>query len=348
MPDFDDARLADPQALLSNDDRLRWIASAGARIRVGAEAAQDALRELSIDWTPRAILVIGAEARFVRAVLEPVCPVPMVAWSAATLPGWVGPLDLVVVLGCGDEQALLPAVAEATRRGSRVLLSSPEDSALVGATSQRATTWLPSDGEDPVSAAVVMLAGLHRLQLGPAVDLAAAADAVDAVAGACGPGVDLVGNPAKELAYELADAQPLVWGGSVLAARASRRFAEALREASGRAALAADATALVPVIDAVEPVDVFADPFADPVPQARPVLVLMSDGAPDPHGVEVMLRRRAEAREVRVSLVQHDTGSVGGDRGEAGSVQRYLCLLSAGLFAAAYLATGLGVTLDEH
>ena len=61
----------------------------------------------------------------------------------------------------------------------------------------------------------------------------------------------------------LADAQPLVWGGSVLAARASRRVAEALRAASGRAALAADADALLPMLESVAPRDPFADPFED-------------------------------------------------------------------------------------
>ena len=42
------------------------------------------------------------------------------------------------------------------------------------------------------------------------------------------------------LAISLADANPLVWGGSVLAARAGRRVAESVRRASGRAALAGE------------------------------------------------------------------------------------------------------------
>ena len=38
------------------------------------------------------------------------------------------------------------------------------------------------------------------------------------------------------LAIALADANPVVWGGSVLAARAARRVAESIRRATGRAA----------------------------------------------------------------------------------------------------------------
>ena len=66
-------------------------------------------------------------------------------------------------------------------------------------------------------------------------------DALDAVALESAHGVDIAANPAKMVALELADSQPVVWGGSVLAARASRRVAEAVRTASGRVALAADA-----------------------------------------------------------------------------------------------------------
>ena len=74
--------------------------------------------------------------------------------------------------------------------------------------------------------------------------------ALDDVAIACSPHRDLAVNPAKMLAIALADATPLVWGGSVLAARAARRVAESIRRASGRTALAGDAEHLLPVIAA--------------------------------------------------------------------------------------------------
>ena len=93
-----------------------------------------------------------------------------------------------------------------------------------------------------------MLQFLDRLDLGPDTDPEAVAQALDDVAIACSPHRDLAVNPAKMLAIALADSTPLVWGGSVLAARAARRVAEAVRRASGRTALAGDAEHLLPVI----------------------------------------------------------------------------------------------------
>lgn len=69
------------------------------------------------------------------------------------------------------------------------------------------------------------------------------------VAESASPHHDLAVNEAKDLACALADAEPLLWGGSVLAARASRRLAQWMRRATGRIALSADSAALRPVID---------------------------------------------------------------------------------------------------
>ena len=95
------------------------------------------------------------------------------------------------------------------------------------------------------------------------------------------PSADLAGNPAKELAIVLAEATPLVWGGSVLAARAARRIAEALRRASGRAALAADADHLLPVLAAAATAPT-RSPTRSPTGRprtARPALVLLDDAS---------------------------------------------------------------------
>ncbi len=78
---------------------------------------------------------------------------------------------------------------------------------------------------------------------------------------ACSPQLDVASNPAKDLALMLADALPLIWGGSVLSARAARRVVEAVRLASGRPALAADAEHLLPVLASQPPRDLFADPL---------------------------------------------------------------------------------------
>ena len=141
----------------------------------------------------------------------------------------------------GAARAWWPRVHEAVRRGCQLLIACPPASLVAEHAASRSTILLPTSTADPLSAAVVALPALHRMQLGPEVRPDAVADAMDAVAEDCSPFVDVAENPAKDLAMGLAEAQPLVWGGSVLAARASRRIAEALRAASGRAALAADA-----------------------------------------------------------------------------------------------------------
>src|SRR3954454_7610568 len=84
------------------------------------------------------------------------------------------------------------------------------------------------------------------------------------------------------LAIALADTNPLVWGGSVLAARAARRVAESVRRASGRTALAGDAEHLLPVIEAARPRNVFDDPFREEPADRRPMLLVLTAGAEEP------------------------------------------------------------------
>ena len=283
------------------------------------------------------MVVAGADSRLLRAVLEPWCPVPFVAWPGPGLPGWTGALDIVVVLAptSGDDAATT-AVAEAVRRGSTLLVACAAHAQVAELAAGRETTVLPTVTDDSLAVAVVVLAALHRLGLGPEVETEAVAVALDEVAVECSPYRDLAGNPAKELAIVLADATPLVWGGSVLAARAARRIAEALRRSSGRAALAADADHLLPVLAAAAPADMFADPFADgPTRTPRPALVLLDDevDAPVVREQRGRLVAAAQSHGVRVHTL---TGADGGP------IARYGSLLTTGSYAAAYLGVGLG------
>ncbi len=332
MSDFVDARLDDPDACRSADGLLRTLAEAGGRLRREAERARPALASFENEMRPRAVIAVGPEARLLRAVLEPVCPVPFLAWPSLGLPGWVGPLDLVMVLG-GTGRHAGTAVHEAQRRGSRVVIVAPEDSSLAREVASRSTTLVPtSPTSDPFPVAVIALSALARFGLAPLTSADAVADALDAVALECGHSRDLSENPAKRVAIELADAQPLIWGGSVLAARASRRIVEAVRTASGRVALAADAGELVPLIAATPP----RDPFADPVEgELRPTLVLIEDGLGDAENDEQrdLLEATAAARDVRVSVIEATSGE---------PLERYATVLGRGLFAAAYLQIGLG------
>jgi hypothetical protein len=336
MNAFDDSRLDDPVALAAADHLLRRLAGAGARVRAEIDASAPVLEKLGTDgFRPRAVVAAGRDARLVRAVLEPVCPVPFVAWPGPGLPGWAGALDLVVVLGGMDpDPGSVSAASEAVRRGCGLMVACPEDSPIAQASAaSRHAIRLPSQSDDQLAAAVAVLQALHQLELGPAVEALAVAATLDDVAVACSPNNDVATNPAKDLALMLADAMPLVWGGSVLAARAARRVVEAVRLASGRPALAADAGHLLPVLVSQRPRDLFADPFDEPT-DLRPGLVILDDGGDDPPVVTTRrkLEEAAERHDVRVHVVSHATGS---------DVARYAALMQSGRYAAAYLGIGL-------
>ena len=335
---FDDGLLDDEVALARADLRLRTLAESGARVRREAVAAAEPLAEsvqrLS-EMRPRAVVAAGPDSRLLRAVLEPVCPVPFVAWPGPGLPGWAGTLDLVVVLAPeGRDQPTAGAVAEAVRRGCQLVVATPEGSLVAAHAEGRYTTMLPTQTGDQLAIAVVVLDLLDRLHLGPQTHPDVVADALDEIAVTCSPHKDLAVNPAKILAIGIADSNPLLWGGTVLAARAARRIAESIRRATGRTALAADAEHLLPVLEQTVPADVFADPFADEAQQRRPALVVLDDESTDP-----------TVTETRDRLVQaaHDAG-VREERiasAAPSDVARYAAMLSTGNYAAAYLRVGL-------
>ncbi len=335
---FDDGLLDDETALARADVRLRYLAESGARVRREAVASEDAVAEavqrLS-ESQPRAVVAAGPDSRLLRAVLEPVCPVPFVAWPAPGLPGWAGSLDLVVVLAPqGDDVGTAAGVAEAVRRGCQLVVAGPAHSLVAEHAQGRYATVLPTQTGDQLAIAVVVLDLLDRVHLGPPTRPDVVADVLDEVALACGPHRDIAVNPAKILAIGIADANPVLWGGTVLAARAARRVAESVRRATGRTALAADAEHLVPVLQATAPADVFADPVADGGVERRPALVVLDDDTGDPAVRETreLLEETARTHGVRVESISSHAD---------GDVARYAGLLSTGTYAAAYLQVGL-------
>jgi hypothetical protein len=336
---FDESRLDDESALATIDLRLRTLAESGSRVRReagdAAAAIADAVARSEEQARPRAVIAAGPDSRLLRAVLEPWCPVPFVAWPGPALPGWAGSLDLVVVLAPdGADRGTASAVAEAVRRGCQVVVACPPMSFVAEHAAGRWSTILPTTTRDQLATAVVMLGYLDRVQLGPDADPEDVAVALDAVATSCSPNRDIAVNEAKMLAIGLADANPIVWGGSVLAARAARRVAESIRRASGRTALAGDAEHLLPIIEAARPRDVFDDPFAEGGGELRPMLLLLDDGGDDPvvHEQRDQLKAAAAEHGVRVQSLTAEAPS---------EVARYASLLLRGTYASEYLRLGL-------
>ena len=320
--------------------RCARLAESGARVRREAAEAAEAMPRRSPEPEqprPRAVVAAGPDSRLLRAVLEPWCPVPFVAWPG---PGAAragpGGLDLVVVLAPdGGDTARRPRSPRPSAAAAR--WSWPARRARWSPSTRpgRWSTILPTVTGDQLATAVVMLEYLDRVGLGPRADHREVADALDDVAIACSPHRDLAVNPAKMLAIALADTTPVVWGGSVLAARAARRVAESLRRASGRTALAGDAEHLLPVHRGGR-ARATSSTTRSPTSagELRPMLLVLDDGADDPLVREDRGRLQAAAAErgVRIETLTTDAPT---------EVARYASLLLSGSYAAEYLRLGL-------
>ncbi len=257
---FDESRLDDEVALGAADLRLRTLAESGARVRRAAGDAAEAIAEAVAashdNARPRAVIAAGPDSRLLRAVLEPWCPVPFVAWPAPALPGWAGSLDLVVVLA-PDGRDRGHRLRRRGGRSSRMPGRRGLPAELAGRRSRRRSLHIDPAGDQrrPAGhrgrdARLPRPDGTRSRAPTPSRSPTALDDVATRRAH---PTVTWRSTPPRCWRSALADANPLVWGGSVLAARAARRVAESIRRASGRTALAGDAEHLLPVIEAARP-----------------------------------------------------------------------------------------------
>ncbi|QFG68010.1 SIS domain-containing protein [Ornithinimicrobium pratense] len=250
MPYIDEALLDDLDELQRKDsqDTLRALASAGAQVREGLTLAHEAgIDRLATMDRPRSVLVaaIGGSAivaEVLELLAEPGSPVPVQARRNLPLPGWVGPLDLVVAVSLsGRAPGPLAVAAEAARRGAMLLTVGADDSPLAevcrrargvhvgvgrGRTSSRTALW---------TMLTPVLLGADGLGLldAPVQMLEAVADRLDRKAEEMRPSSESFVNPAKLLAVQLAETVPVVLGdgplGGVAAARASSMLARTAR-----------------------------------------------------------------------------------------------------------------------
>lgn len=279
-------------------DLLPAAALAGAQVR----AVADQLSRLPSLDRPRALVVVGSGASaavaLLTAVIGPGSPVPVVA--APSLPVWVGPLDIVVVLAATvDDHAAAEALAVAVRRGAAVITRCAADGPVPAMAGRAGTGVLvPTIAVPEALAAAGRLALLVGVAgaagLVPAVDVSTAAladlaDQVDGIAVACHPNTDFFVNPALLLAEHVLGGPPVFLGldplGDAVAEHAVLAFA-ALGGRPVTALRSTDVPAAAPLVArlAAGSADLFADPFADddpdwadPADRAAVVLV----GTPD-------------------------------------------------------------------
>ncbi|WP_380279156.1 SIS domain-containing protein [Kitasatospora purpeofusca] len=339
---LDDTLLDDPAALqrADHDRALLALAGSGARVRTALRLADAAgLDRLRPDGRPRAVLVAGhgsaltagemlaalAGTASLIAPLPPTdaAPVPrpdratapaaFTAGLAWQLPGWAGPLDLLVVSSAGGGERGLVALAEqAYARGCAIVVTAPEGSPLAEAARQVRALPLPfvpsavepgepgapGDAgpaaepdlppEDPAALwahlapllALTQKLGVTQLAYDA---LPLTADLLDATAVRCRPDAAAYTNPAKGLAARLAGTVPLLWAEGPVAGAAAVRFAAQLADRAGRPALAG----LLPQVltahrgmftgqlgAGADPDDFFRDRVEEPDPLHLQVLLL--------------------------------------------------------------------------
>jgi hypothetical protein len=379
---FDESRVDDDAALAALDSHqtLRALATAGAQVREAVElSAEGGIQRVGGGERPRSVLVasLGGSAvvcDVLELLAEPGSPVPVSVRRNVPLPGWVGPLDLVIAVSLsGRAPGPLALAAEAARRGAALLTVGAVESPLAdvaarargvhigigrGRSTSRTALW---------SLLAPVLLGAGRLGIIDVDDrvLAETADRLDEVAEACRPSSESFVNPAKVLAADLAEGVPVVLGdgplNGVAASRATSMLARTARVPATSGELPDDAAQVVACFDGPftssysggapgapgaggrgDGDDIFTDPFLDGPAAPRLSLLMLRDVLPVP-----MTREADEARSlaeavtsaarevgVRVSEVTAEPGH---------PLTRLAGQIATTDFAATYLALGLGL-----
>ncbi|WP_434582221.1 SIS domain-containing protein [Carbonactinospora thermoautotrophica] len=359
---IEEAVLDDVEAMQAADadQMLRAVASSGAQVRQAAIAAEEAgLARLREEGQPRTVVVAGLggsgiSGDVLAAVAGIGCRVPVVTLRDYTLPGWVGPMDLLIGVSCsGATEETLAVVEEAARRGTRLVTVGAPKSPLAGLSEQARGIHVPVDSGGRLPRAniwalsVPLLVAAHALGLAsvPREVLDRTADLLDDIAQRCRPTSEAFVNPAKELALAVAGSVPMLWGSSPLAGVAAYRFACQLNENTKYPAvfgtlpeanhnqIMAFEGALAASSNVDE--DLFRDRVGDEI-EPRIRLVLLRDTVEHP---QVTRRREvsqelAEARGIPVSEVVAEG---------AHPLERLASLVALTDYASVYAAFVLGV-----
>ncbi len=378
MAMIDEARLDDPEAIETVDTQgsLRALATAGAQVRRAMIAAREAgIDQVCQGERPRSVVVasLGGSAvvsDVLDVLAEPGSPVPVSTRRDVPLPGWVGPLDLVVaVTQSGRATGPLALAAEAARRGACLLTVGAADSPLAEVCARGRGVHVVVERRAPSSRAALwslltpVLMAADRLGLArvPEGTLDRLADVLDERAEECRPSSESFVNPAKKLALDIAGTLPVVLGDGALtgvaAGRAAAMLARTARFPTTHGFLPDAASQVVACFDGPfagagtdGSGELFADPFLDGPAPARLGLLLLRDVLP-----AVLTQEDVDAAALADAVA--DSARDSGVRvwqihapDEADPVVRLASLMALTDFAATYLAIGLGLdpALSRH
>lgn len=244
-PYLDDALLDDTDELLRKDSlgTLRALATGGAQVREMVTLSDEAGIERLARWErPRAVLVaaLGGSALVadvLELLAEPGSPVPVQARRNLPLPGWVGPLDLVVAVSLsGRAPGPLAVATEAARRGAFLLTVGADDSPLAEVC-HRARGVHVGTGHGRANSRTALWTLLTPVLLGgdalglfscPPAVMGQVAERLDEQAEVYRPSSETFVNEAKLLATRLAETVPVVLGDGPLTGVAALRAASML------------------------------------------------------------------------------------------------------------------------
>lgn len=245
---IDDLLLDDIAGMSALDasDMLPAVASSGAQMREAVTTInRDDLAKIARGEQPRNVVFAGlggsgVGGQVMRAVLGQSSSVPIHLEQTHSLPGWVGPMDVVIGVSCsGSTEETLSMTAEAGRRGTRVITIGAGGSdleklsqSISGAVhfaidakgrSPRASLWTHAT---PLLLVANALGVAHIDER----EFDLAADLMDELSVANGPSVSVGENSAKTVALQCAGSLPMVWGTGMIGATAAARFMAQLAE----------------------------------------------------------------------------------------------------------------------
>jgi glucose/mannose-6-phosphate isomerase len=247
---IDDLLLDDIDGMSAKDpaNMLAAVASSGAQMREAVSVIDRALlTEVSKGEQPRNVVIAGLGGSGVggdvlKAVIGNSTPLPIISERSHSLPGWVGPMDVVIGVSCsGSTEETLSTTAEAGRRGARVITigaGSSDLEKLSNSISGAVHFAIDAKGRSPRASLwthatpLLMIANALGIAHFAEKEFEIAADLMDELSVANGPSVPLGENSAKALALSCAESLPMVWGTGMIGATAAARFMAQLAENS--------------------------------------------------------------------------------------------------------------------